>query len=414
MDFSLRELRCPKNMSVRVKARQPVAQMKSERKRVLFVLPSLAGGGAERAVVMILRHMSRARFDLHLALVEAIGPYLSELPKELTVHDLKTRRVRYSGLGLIRLTRKLRPHVVVSSLPELNMTTALGKAFMPRGTRLLLVEQIAVGAHLADSRKHPWVWRRLYRHLYARADKVICVADYVLADMAERCGIPQQKLLRIYNPVDVERVRRLAEEPCHTSSVSHPHFIAVGRLVAQKGIDILLWAMVEVRARVPSAELTLVGEGPLKSELEKQAQQLGLRQVVHFAGFQSNPYPYIKRADVFVLSSRYEGLPLALLEALAVGTPVVAMDCPGGVREALADCPMGWLAPPLDPAQLAEAMIFAWHSSLKVRARAEEVEKILERFRVEQIAREYESVISSTCSATRSTGQGDGFSPRVR
>lgn len=388
--------------------------MKSERKRVLFVLPSLAGGGAERAVVLLLRHMNRARFDLHLALVEATGPYLSELPNDLAVHDLKTRRVRYSGLGLVRLIWKLRPHVVISSLPELNMATALGKAFMPRGTRLLLVEQIAVGAHLTDSRKHPGIWRWLYRHLYARADQVICVADYVLADLEERCGIPRQKLLRIYNPVDVERVRRLAEEPCHASSVSHPHFVAVGRLVAQKGIDILLRAMADVRARIPSAELTLVGEGPLKSELEEQVQQLGLSRGIHFAGFQSNPYPYIKRADVFVLSSRYEGLPLALLEALAVGTPVVATDCPGGVREVLADCPMGWLAPPLDPAQLAEAMISAWHFSLKVRAQAEGVEKVLGRFRVEQIAREYESVISSTCSATRSTGQVDGLSLRAR
>ncbi len=395
-------------------AQHSAAKMESERKRVLFLLPSLAGGGAERAVVMLLRHMNRARFDPHLALAEATGPYLSELPKDLAVHDLKTRRVRYSGPGFLRLIWKLRPHVVVSSLPELNMATVLGKAFMPRGTRLLLVEQIAVGAHLADSRKHPGIWRWLYRHLYTRADKVICVADYVLADMEERCGIPRQKLLRIYNPVDVERVRRLAEKPCPACSDSHPHFVAVGRLVAQKGIDILLRAMVEVRARIPAAELTLVGEGPLKSELEKQAQQLGLGQAAHFAGFQSNPYPYIKRADVFALSSRYEGLPLALLEALAVGTPVVATDCPGGIREVLADCSMGWLVPPLDAARLAEAMISAWHSNWKARAQPEEVEKVLERFRVERIVREYESVISSACSTMQSTDQVDGLSLRAR
>ncbi|MGH9350553.1 MAG: glycosyltransferase [Terriglobia bacterium] len=361
----------------------------AERRRVLFVLPSLRGGGAERAVVILLRGLDRSRFEPHLALLDSVGPYLKELPEDLEVHHLGVRRVRYAVPALVWLMRKLRPRVAVSSLIELNMAMVIATAFLPRGPKLLLREDTSVGSQFGGRALRPKRW--LYRHLCARADRIICVADYVLNDLAVNFRIPCEKLLRIYNPVEIERVRRMAAGQGNPYPNSNPRFVAAGRLAEVKGIDILLEAMALVRRELPLAELVILGEGPLESELKQQARQLGLDSAAHFLGFQPNPYGYMKHADVFVLSSRYEGLPLVLLEALALGLPVIAADCPGGIREVLAGCPMGRLAPPQDAAALAEAMVSAYKS--KSGLNYESVEETLARFRAGQVVQEYERLL---------------------
>jgi glycosyltransferase involved in cell wall biosynthesis len=368
--------------------------MNLEPRRVLFVLPSLEGGGAQRAVVILLRHLEHTRFEPHLALLASTGPYLKELPQDLPVHRLHVQRVRYAIPALVRLAWKLRPQVVVSSLIELNLAMVTARPFMPRGLRLLLREDTAVGAQLDQDHGRPQLKRWLYRRLYPRADRIICVADYVLNDLAVNFGIPREKMMRIYNPVEIGRVRELADASGNPYGDSSPRFITAGRLAKVKGIDLLLDAMALVGKKLPSAELMILGEGPLESALKRQTRQLGLDHAVHFPGFQPNPYGYMRHADVFVLASRYEGLPLVLLEALALGTPVVATDCPGGVREILSDCPMGRLIPALDAQALAEAMIAVYNAGWKRRLQGKSAGKTLSRFSVEQVVGEYERLIS--------------------
>ncbi|MGH9378437.1 MAG: glycosyltransferase [Terriglobia bacterium] len=363
----------------------------ADRRRVLFVLPSLRGGGAERAVVILLRGLDRSRFEPHLALLDSVGPYLEELPEDLEVHHLRVRRVRYAVPALFWLMRKLRPKVAVSSLIELNMAMVAATALLPRGPKLLLREDIFVGAQFNGRALVAKRW--LYRHLCGRADRIICVADYVLNDLAANFAIPREKLLRIYNPVEIERVRRMACEQGNPYQNSNPRFVAVGRLAKQKGIDILLEAMALARQQLPLAELIILGEGPLELELRRQVIQLRLDGAVHFLGFQPNPYGYMKHADVFVLASRYEGLPLVLLEALALGAPVIAADCPGGVKEALAGCPVGRLVPPQDAAALAEAMVSVYNAKSGLNYGS--IEETLGRFSAGQVVQEYERLLSA-------------------
>lgn len=363
--------------------------MMSTRRRVLFVLPSLRGGGAERTVVILLRLLDRSRFEPHLALLDSVGSYLNELPKDMEVHHLGVRRVRYAVPSLVWLMRRLRPQVAVSSLIELNLAMAAAAAFLPQGPKLLLREDTSVGAQFGSNRRGPKRW--LYQHLYARADQIICVADYVLNDLAANFHIPREKLLRIYNPVEIDRVRQMAAEKGNPYPNSNPRFVAVGRLAKVKGFDILLEAMAQARRELPLAELVILGEGPLEAELKRQARQLGLNDAVHFPGFQPNPYGHMKHADVFVLSSRYEGLPLVLLEALALGLPVVAADCPGGVREAVAGCPSARLAAPQDATALAEAMISTYNSKSGLNNGS--VREMLARFEAGQIVRAYEQLL---------------------
>lgn len=372
-----------------------------DRRRVLFVLPSLGGGGAERAVVILLRHLNRNGFEPHLALLDSTGPYLNELPDDLTVHHLGVRHVRYAIPPLVRLMRRLRPQAAVSSLVELNMAMAAAVALMREHPKLFLREDTSVSRQFNSQFLRPP--RRLFQRLYTRADKVICVADYVLNDLADNFHIPRSKLVRIYNPVDVERVRQMAAEASNPYADApdigaRPRFVAVGRLAKVKGFDILLEAMARARRELPQAELVILGEGPLEAELKRQAQALGLGQAVRFLGFQANPYPYMKHASVCVLSSRYEGLPLVLLEALALGLPVVAADCPGGVREAVAGCPTARLVPSEDAAALAGAMVSVFQAASAAQSKSNvgcaSADAPLARFRAQRIAQEYERLLS--------------------
>ncbi|MGB7592170.1 MAG: glycosyltransferase [Terriglobia bacterium] len=364
-------------------------------KRILFVMPSLRIGGAERVMVTLLHHLDRSRFEPHLALVEKAGPYLEDVPPDVPVHDLKATRVRWAVPKMIRLAWELKPHVLHSSMPELNMATVLSRPFLPPGVRVLIREEVVGSVENARSRKHPAVWNWLYRRLYSRADKVICLSEFVLNDLAENLGIPRRVLVHIYAPVDTELVARLGNEGGNPFEGKGTHILAAGRLEKRKGFDMLLDAMPRVCAAVPGARLTILGEGVLKQELLAQRERLGLNQTVRFVDYQPNPFPHFKHADLFVLSSTNEGFGLVVVEALAVGTPVVAADCGGVLREILRDCPLGWVAPPGGPSALAETIISALKALSGQPQLHRPLESFLNRFDVRTVMRDYESLLES-------------------
>jgi glycosyltransferase involved in cell wall biosynthesis len=368
---------------------------KRTRQRVLFLLPTLSGGGAERVTVTLLQNLGRSRFEPHLALIDAVGPLFQDLPADIPLHDLKAGRVRRAFPGIIRLAWKLKPQVIHSAMVELNMATVLLRAFFPPGLRVLTREDTSPSALNAQGRKHPSFWNWLYRRLYPRADKIICVGDHIVDDLAENFGIPRSKLTRIYNPVDFDLIRRLAEAGGNPYSGNGPHIVAAGRLAKEKGFDLLLDAMPLVRAAVSDADLTILGEGARQSDLLAQQERLGLRGTVHFAGFLPNPHPYFKHVDLFVLPSRWEGFGLVAIEALAVGTPVVATDCPGAVREILAGCPLAQLVAPSDPQALARGIIAALQSARSGLQPRQGLDSFLSRFDVKTVLREYEEILGA-------------------
>ena len=365
----------------------------SGRKRVLFLAPTLSGGGAERVIVTILKHLDRGRFEPHLGLVEAVGPLLKEVPADVPLYDLNAKRVRRAFPGILRLCWKLKPRILLPVMGELNLSTVLLRPFLPPGVRVLLREDTSPSALNAQGRKHSLYWNWLYRRLYPRADRIICVGDYVLDDLADNYGIPRSKLARIYNPVDLDLTRRLAAAGDNPYSGQGPHIVAAGRLAKEKGFDVLLDAMPLVKAAISNADLTILGDGPLKPDLVAQRKRLGLAGAVHLPGFQPNPYPHFKYADLLVLSSRYEGFGLVVIEALAVGTPVVASDCPGALREILAGCPLARLVPPSDPKTLAETIISAFSSSQCERQPDQMLPAFLSQFDVKTVMRDYEDIL---------------------
>jgi len=318
----------------------------------------MRGGGAEHVFSILLRHLDRTKFELHLGILCGKGAYLDDIPRDVVVHDLETSRVRYALPSMVKLVRKIRPQTVMSAVLNVNVAAILSKPFLPRGTRVLVREAANPSAILSFAEvNHRHLWEWAYRHLYKRADGVICLSDAMANDMVNKLGIPANKAVRIYNPVEVQRVREMADKGENPYSSAGPQLVAAGRLSKEKGFDVLIAAMPLVLRQFPGAALVILGQGQLKQQLVQQAQDLGLAQSVRLLGYRQNPWPYYRHADVFVLSSRFDGMPNAVLEALALGTQVVATDCPGGIREIQSCDPEMILVPPEKPDALAEGII---------------------------------------------------------
>jgi glycosyltransferase involved in cell wall biosynthesis len=359
------------------------------RKRVLFLIPSLVGGGAERVFTTLLRHLDRDHFEPQLAVLESGGAYTADVPQDVKIHDLRVQRVRYAMPSLIRLIWKVRPDTIVSTLGHLNVAISMLRYLLPPKTRVIVREAILVSSLLPAEVKNHRLWAWLYRHSYRQADMVVCLSDSMIADMVTNFGLPSGKMVRIYNPVDAEKVRAEAALEPNPYIGSGPHLVAAGRLSRQKGFDVLLDAMPSVLQALPNAQLTILGEGPLKGALEEQAQTLKLTGSVSFLGFQKNPWAYLKHASAFVLPSRYEGLPNIMLEALALGTPVVASNCPGAVAEVAAMTPEIAMVPMEDPRALAAAIISTCNAT---KRNSTAPQKSLGVFDVHRVVDEYSRI----------------------
>lgn len=304
------------------------------RYRLLFLVPSLRAGGAERVMVSLLRNLDRERFDLALAVVDMTNAvFAADLPPGVELIDLGCVRVRQAVPKIIRLIRERRPDVVFSTLGYLNLAIAIVRPLLPRGIRFVARETAMVSRGIAEFR-YPGLLKALYRRFYGKLDLIICQSQAMLADVRATFGLPDAKMVVINNPVDVERVRALAAQPVEWPLAGRaPRLVAVGRLGREKGFDLLLDAL----ALLPDVplELVVLGEGGLEAELRQQAQRLGLADRVRFVGYQANPYAWIATADAFVLSSRHEGFPNVVIESLACGKPVIATPAPGGTLEIL-------------------------------------------------------------------------------
>ena len=336
--------------------------MADSRQSILFLIPSLQGGGAERVVVTLLQHLDRSKFHLALAVVDTReAAYRDDVPEDVEFIDLGCTRVRYALPKIVRLIWQRRPDVVFSTLGHLNLALAIIRPLLPNGVRYIARETSIVSENIRSCGR-PSLWRWAYRRFYGRFDSVVCQSQYMRDDLMANFALSAHKAVVINNPVDMDRVRQLAAAPLETGfeptrgedGAAPIQLVAAGRLSSEKGIDLLIEAL--ALCGNPRLRLTILGEGPLRGDLERLARDKGVSQQVRFAGFQKNPYPFFARADAFVLSSRFEGFPNVVLEALACGTPVIAMPAPGGVKEILEGMPGCVLAESVSAESLAEAI----------------------------------------------------------
>lgn len=330
--------------------------------RIAILLHDLRGGGAERVSLNLARGMLDAGRDVDLVLVKVEGDYRGSIPKGVRIIDLGKSNVFKAVPALVRYIRRERPRAILSALTHVNVVLLLAK-LVARGRALIAVaehNQISLKATAGSGFRRRLVYR-LMPVLYRFADEIIAVSKGVAADVEAFAGLPAGKVRCIYNPSFDPKILEAAPE-----EVNHPWLrddgppvlLAVGRLHEQKGFDVLLEALALARQQMPM-RLIIMGEGGERPRLEALRSRLGLDNAVSLAGFVGNPYAMMARARLLVVSSRWEGLPTVIIEALGCGLPVVSTDCPSGPREILDGGRYGALVPPEDPRALATAIVEA-------------------------------------------------------
>ena len=329
-----------------------------KRTRVAIFAPSMAGGGAERGAVKLAEGLVRRGFDVDLVLATAEGPRLGEIPAEVRVVDLGARRVVGSLPALVRYLRREKPQGLASVLDHANVVALWACKLGRYSGRVVVIEQntLSEAARNGKSRRDRMM-PRLVRRFYPWADYVVGVSEGVTEDLAQFVRLPAEKLRVISNPIVAPEIGELARAPVDHAwfDGDAPVFVAAGRLRPQKDFPTLLRAFSHVRAKRP-VRLLILGEGPERERLEALARELDLSSDVALPGATTNPYAYMARSTAFILSSRWEGLPTVLIEAMSCGAPVVATDCPSGPREILDGGRYGALVPVGDVHALAAAM----------------------------------------------------------
>lgn len=327
---------------------------------IAIVLHDLRGGGAERACLRLARGMVASGRQVELVLVRGEGTYLSEIPAGVRLTVLDKPRVSQAIPALARHFHRTRPKAVLSALTHMNLATIAATRLSGSGARLVVSERNQISA---KAREAQGAWQRaVYRAVpwaYRAADKVVAVSGGVAADLAQFGRLPDGKIRVIHNPVFDPDIETLSRAP-----LDHPFFevdgppiiVAAGRLHNQKGFDVLLRAFAMARAQI-DCRLVILGDGPERARLSAQAEQSGLGYDIDMPGFCANPFALMARAGAFVLSSRWEGFPNALVEAMACGAPVIATDCPSGPREILQGGRIAPLVPVDDVDTLARVIV---------------------------------------------------------
>lgn len=344
---------------------------------IALFMPSLEGGGAERMMVHLANAFVKRGIQVDLVLVRAVGAYQDEVADEVRIIDLQASRILTAFPKLVRYLRTHRPEAMLSTLTFANVVATWACRWVSHPPRLVLREANTVSAISGPSSE---LKNRLIPHLigcfYPRADQVVTISKGAQEDLIKVSDLPSQALTTIYNPVVTEELIKKARDlPNHPWFVEGtlPIILAVGRLEPQKNFETLIRAFRRVHDE-KKARLLILGEGKEREKLESLVHSLSLADVVDIPGFVSNPFCYMANSDLFVLSSRFEGLGNVLVEAMATGCPVVSTDCPSGPREILEDGQWGTLVPVGDEEALATAILDAIDSprcSDELRKRAQ-------------------------------------------
>ncbi|MFO1418470.1 MAG: glycosyltransferase [Methylotetracoccus sp.] len=329
------------------------------KEKIAFYFATSGHSGVDRAMQHLIPAVTRRGYPVDLLHVRKHGPHFPTPPEGLRIIDLGASHVYNSLPAVVRYLKTEKPVVMLSDKDRVNRTAFFARMLSRAPTRLVFSSGTTLSIELAnrgliDRTLQRWSFGRLYRHV----SNVIVTAEGVKTDMFEYTGLPLEKIEVVPSPVvPAELFVNAQPKPDHPwfQDGEPPVVLGVGELCRRKDFPTLIKAFAKVRRNV-ECRLVILGRGRDGEALQALAGELGVADAVSFAGFAPNPYPYMAHAAVFAFTSLWEGLGFVIIEALAVGTPVVATDCPSGPREILQDGKYGRLVPVGDVAAVAAAI----------------------------------------------------------
>jgi len=362
--------------------------------KIAFLVNNMAGGGAERVVSILLKNLSRENRQFYLITLE--DKFYYEIPNDVKIIKLKAKF--FGFLKLKKIIKENKIDLVFSFLGRSNYTNILAKLF-GSNHRLYINERINPSRmHLGINPKAT-LNRFLIRRLYKKADLIFCNSLGIRNSLNKDFNIALDKIKVIYNPIDIEKIQNFCHnglELEYREIFKHPVIINIGRLTKQKGQEYLIRAFKWVKRLKPDlgrAKLVILGEGELEKDLRDLAKKLGMENDIFFLGWQKNPFKFLSRAKVFILSSLWEGLPNTLIEALACDCPAISTDCPSGPNEIIENGKSGIMVPLKDEKALAQAIIKILTNSSFAQEIAQNGRRRAEDFSVKNIINQYERII---------------------
>lgn len=359
-------------------------------KKVALFSPNLNGGGAERVISILAAHFAGMGFQVDLILGEKKGPYLINIPKGVNVISLDNKRVMYCLPKLVTYLNGNKPDVIISSQMH-SSTVVLLASKLAKVTPQVIIRQPTM---LNPTYKRKTFSSRLRQSFFLWAAKswasnIVVTSQAMAEEFVNLCNIPKERLTVIYNPIPINEVKAKSKK-----NIIHPWLnaeqqnivLAVGRLVKVKDFETLIRAFHLTKKQV-DARLIILGEGPLRKELEGLIFDLNLSEYVEIAGFAENPFAYMRQSKVFVLSSLWEGFPNSMIEAMVCGCNIVATKCQGGTEEILDSGKWGDLVPVQSPKKMSEAIIKA------LEKKDNQNEKVISQLDVNVILNKFASLI---------------------
>ena len=359
--------------------------------KIVIFLPSLAGGGAERVMLHLGDGFAQRGNFVDLVVSQLSGEYVSEIPSTINVINLNSKRLLHSFLKFAFYLLKNKDSVVFTTLQYSNIFCLfLIKVFFLKN-KIIIRESNAISKKFHEGRIRTKIYLALIRWLYPSSNKIIAVSQGLKDELVDFLDIDKDLITVIPNPVKLPlSISELTSPSCHAwlEQGQPPVVLGVGRLVKQKDFATLIKAFALVMQSIES-RLIILGEGPELPFLQKLVFDLGIETNVDFPGFDLNPFSYMKRAKVFVLSSLWEGFPNALIQALACGCPVVSTNCSYGPYDILSGGKYGRLVKINDYKDMAREIIV----TLESKNNCKTGEFWVQRYDFEKILSQYHKVI---------------------
>lgn len=362
--------------------------------KLTFFIQDFRGGGAQHMIINTANEFARRGKDVDLLVVNTAGPHRNKVAGNVRIVDLGKSRSLAALWTLARYISRSKPDILISAMTHSNLLAILARFFVPFSpTRLVVTERTFLSVHIKKTSSFMDKILGLgVLFLYRFADKVVGISQGVAEDIKHLGHLDGRRVTHIYNPVITDEMRKSydSETPVSFKDDTSTVILTSGRLSFEKDHATLLNGFALIRKTI-NAKLVILGDGPLKAELQTKAKKLGVDKDVIFAGFVTHPIAYMKAADLFVMTSLYEGFCNVIVEALYSGLPVVSTDCPSGPREILDFGKYGRLVPVGNAERLADAMISALNEPRNFQQSRERAET----FTVEKICDEYLQLFST-------------------